>query len=82
MLSRSYLVLLLGDISSLAINAQKNNYNFFQVNDTGYKGAIRPDHVPTMFGDSNERPEFGIIGTLFSLIVLFILVFAKQKPGI
>ncbi|MEO6330863.1 MAG: mannonate dehydratase [Ginsengibacter sp.] len=33
----------------------------------GYKGAIRPDHVPTMAGDSNERPGYSTIGTLYAL---------------
>lgn len=35
--------------------------------DMGYKGPIRPDHVPTMAGDSNERPGYSTIGTLFAL---------------
>jgi mannonate dehydratase len=35
--------------------------------DIGFKGPIRPDHVPTMFGDSNEHPGYSIIGTLFAL---------------
>lgn len=35
--------------------------------DIGYKGAIRPDHVPTMAGDSNDRPGYSTIGTLFAL---------------
>ena len=35
--------------------------------DIGFKGAIRPDHVPTMAGDSNEHPGYSIIGTLYAL---------------
>lgn len=35
--------------------------------DIGYKGPIRPDHVPTMAGDSNEHPGYSTIGTLFAL---------------
>jgi mannonate dehydratase len=35
--------------------------------DIGFKGPIRPDHVPTMAGDSNEHPGYSIIGTLFAL---------------
>ncbi len=35
--------------------------------DIGYKGPIRPDHVPTMAGDSNERPGYSTIGTLFAI---------------
>ena len=35
--------------------------------DIGYKGPIRPDHVPTMAGDSNEHPGYSTIGTLFAI---------------
>jgi len=35
--------------------------------DIGYKGPIRPDHVPTMDGDSNEHPGYSTIGTLFAI---------------
>jgi len=33
----------------------------------GYKGPIRPDHVPTMAGDSNQHPGYSTIGTLFAI---------------
>lgn len=33
----------------------------------GFKGPIRPDHVPTMAGDSNDAPGYSTIGTLFAL---------------
>jgi mannonate dehydratase len=33
----------------------------------GFKGPIRPDHVPTMFGDSNQNPGYSTIGTLYAL---------------
>jgi mannonate dehydratase len=33
----------------------------------GFKGPIRPDHVPTMAGDSNDKPGYSTIGTLFAL---------------
>jgi mannonate dehydratase len=35
--------------------------------DTGFKGPLRPDHVPTMSGDSNSFPGYSTIGTLFAL---------------
>ncbi|MEO8110709.1 MAG: mannonate dehydratase [Ginsengibacter sp.] len=35
--------------------------------DTGYKGPLRPDHVPTMAGDSNSFPGYSTIGTLFAI---------------
>lgn len=34
--------------------------------DIGFKGSIRPDHVPTMAGDSNERPGYSNIGSLYA----------------
>ncbi len=35
--------------------------------DIGYKGPIRPDHVPTMAGDNNDLPGYSTIGTLYAL---------------
>ncbi|UBM57231.1 mannonate dehydratase [Marinilongibacter aquaticus] len=35
--------------------------------EVGFKGPIRPDHVPTMFGDSNEHAGYSTIGTLFAI---------------
>jgi mannonate dehydratase len=35
--------------------------------ETGYRGVCRPDHVPTMEGDSNERPAYSSIGRLFAI---------------
>ncbi len=32
----------------------------------GFKGAIRPDHVPTMAGDSNAHPGYSTIGSLYA----------------
>ena len=33
----------------------------------GYEGVLRPDHVPTMEGDSNENPAYSSIGRLFAI---------------
>jgi len=33
----------------------------------GFKGPMRPDHVPTMAGDSNDKPGYSTIGTLFAI---------------
>jgi mannonate dehydratase len=35
--------------------------------DIGFKGPIRSDHVPTMYGDSNAHPGYSTIGTLFAI---------------
>ncbi|HMC86386.1 MAG TPA: mannonate dehydratase, partial [Chitinophagaceae bacterium] len=34
--------------------------------DIGFKGPIRPDHVPTMAADSNDHPGYSNIGALFA----------------
>lgn len=33
----------------------------------GFDGPLRPDHVPTMHGESNERPGYATLGRLFAL---------------
>jgi len=33
----------------------------------GFEGVLRPDHVPTMEGDSNENPAYSSIGRLFAI---------------
>lgn len=35
--------------------------------DIGFKGAIRPDHVPTMFGEENTKPGYMNLGPLFAI---------------
>lgn len=33
----------------------------------GFDGVCRPDHVPTMAGDSNDNPGYSFIGRLFAI---------------
>ncbi|MFE4468115.1 mannonate dehydratase [Leifsonia sp. NPDC056824] len=33
----------------------------------GFSGPMRPDHVPTMFGETNDRPAYGTLGRIFAL---------------
>ena len=35
--------------------------------DIGFEGAMRPDHVPTLEGESNERPGYETLGRLFAI---------------
>ena len=35
--------------------------------DIGFEGVCRPDHVPTMAGDSNEQAGYSSIGRLFAI---------------
>ena len=51
--------------------------------DIHYDGVCRPDHVPTMEADSNERPMYSSIGRLFAIGYLKGLrqaVYAEAKP--
>jgi mannonate dehydratase len=34
--------------------------------DIGFRGPIRPDHTPTMFGDSNEHAGYSNLGILYA----------------
>lgn len=33
----------------------------------GFRGPMRPDHTPTMYGDTNEHPGYSNISTLFAI---------------
>lgn len=35
--------------------------------EVGFSGPMRPDHVPTMYGESNDRPAYGTLGRLFAI---------------
>jgi mannonate dehydratase len=35
--------------------------------EVGFEGPMRPDHVPTMYGESNEHPAYETLGRLFAL---------------
>lgn len=35
--------------------------------EVGFAGPLRPDHVPTMAGEGNERPGYATLGRLFAL---------------
>lgn len=35
--------------------------------DVDYEGVLRPDHVPTLEGDSNDQPGYSSIGRLFAI---------------
>lgn len=35
--------------------------------EVGFNGPMRPDHVPTMDGESNDRPAYGTLGRLFAI---------------
>ena len=33
----------------------------------GFEGVLRPDHVPTLRGESNDRPGYSVLGRLFAV---------------
>jgi mannonate dehydratase len=35
--------------------------------DIGFDGALRPDHVPTLHGESNDKPGYAILARLFAI---------------
>jgi mannonate dehydratase len=35
--------------------------------DIGFDGVLRPDHVPTMAGESNANPGYEVMGRLFAV---------------
>ena len=35
--------------------------------DINFNGVLRPDHVPTMEGDSNDNPAYSAVGRLFAI---------------
>jgi mannonate dehydratase len=35
--------------------------------EVGFDGVMRPDHVPTMAGESNERPGYEMLGRLYAI---------------
>jgi mannonate dehydratase len=35
--------------------------------DVGFQGVLRPDHVPTVEGDSNDRPGYSAFGRLYAI---------------
>lgn len=45
----------------------------------GYDGVCRPDHVPTMYGDNNDMPSYGINGNLVATGYMMGLMEAVEK---
>ncbi len=49
--------------------------------DVGFEGVCRPDHVPTMEGDTNDNPAYSNIGRLFAIGYLKGLREAVYRPA-
>ncbi|HLN54657.1 MAG TPA: mannonate dehydratase [Bacteroidales bacterium] len=50
--------------------------------ETGFKGPLRPDHVPTMAGDSNENPGYSALGSLYAAGYIRGLIEAVAKNSL
>lgn len=51
---------------------------YFEV---GFNGPMRPDHVPTVAGDSNEHPGYSELGTLFAIGYIKGLIEGVQRSA-
>jgi mannonate dehydratase len=47
----------------------------------GFTGPLRPDHVPTMFGETNERPGYMTLGNLYATGYIRGLMESVSKEG-
>ncbi|MDR2514436.1 MAG: mannonate dehydratase [Christensenellaceae bacterium] len=47
--------------------------------DIGFEGIARPDHVPTMIGEDNSKPSYGLAGNLFAVGYIKGLIEAVEK---
>jgi mannonate dehydratase len=45
----------------------------------GFKGPIRPDHVPTLTMEDNTNPSYGLLGNLFAVGYMRGLMEAADK---
>jgi mannonate dehydratase len=48
--------------------------------EVGFRGAIRPDHVPTLEGETNENPGYHMLGRLWALGYIRGLIEALALP--
>ena len=49
--------------------------------DVGFRGVVRPDHVPTMAGERNDAPGYQTLGRLFALGYIKGLMEAVDKTA-
>ena len=47
--------------------------------EVGFQGVMRPDHVPTMYGDDNTTPGYAILGNLVATGYMYGLMEAAEK---
>jgi len=49
--------------------------------ENGYRGPVRPDHVPTMAGEDNQSPGYQVVGRLYALGYMIGLSEAVEKAA-
>ena len=49
--------------------------------EVGFDGCMRPDHVPTMYGDNNDMPAYAINGNLVATGYMLGLMESIEKEG-
>jgi mannonate dehydratase len=49
--------------------------------DIGFTGPMRPDHVPTMTGETNGAPGYEVLGRLFAIGYIKGLAEGVEKTG-
>jgi len=54
---------------------------FRTLEQVGYKGSVRPDHAPSMAGETNETPGYEMLGRLFAAGYLRGLMQSARPPG-
>jgi mannonate dehydratase len=47
--------------------------------EVGFDGPMRPDHVPTLDGESNDEPGYAMLGRLFAAGYMRGLIHAVQR---
>ncbi len=45
----------------------------------GFDGIARPDHVPTLIGEDNAKPSYGVLGNYFAVGYIKGLMEAAEK---
>jgi len=48
--------------------------------ENGFQGPMRPDHAPTMEGESNENPGYALVGKVFAVGYMIGVMKALQIP--
>ncbi len=50
--------------------------------ETGYDGPMRPDHAPTMEGEPNDRPGYGVMGRIYGVGYMKGLLTAVERERV